>query len=41
MNPTSRSFVNKGKSARQFKGNVSTTKSANTAGSPMRGGWRF
>lgn len=36
-----RRYVNKGKSARQFRKNVSTTKAANLRGAPMRGGWRL
>lgn len=41
MRPVKRSFVNKGKSAKQFKGNVARTKGANLPRVPMRGGWRL
>jgi len=36
-----RNKVNKGKSSRRFKKNVSKTKAANLRGAPMRGGYRF
>jgi len=36
-----RNNVNKGRSARQFRGNVSHTKAANLRGAPMRGGIRL
>lgn len=41
MRPSSRSRVNKGRSARQFRGNASRTKGANLRGAPMRGGIRL
>lgn len=41
MRPVSRSGVNKGRSARQFRKNVGRTKAPNVAGAPMRGGWRL
>lgn len=41
MKPVSRSHVNKGRSARQFKRNTRTVAAANTAGGLMRGGWRL
>jgi len=36
-----RSYVNKGKSARQFRSNSSRTKGANITAGPMRGGIRL
>jgi len=33
--------VSKGKSARQFRRNVSRTARINTSKTPMRGGWRL
>lgn len=36
-----RKHVSKGKSAAQFKRNVSHTKAANIQPPPMRGGWRM
>lgn len=33
--------VNKAKSARTFRKNVSHTKAANVGAGPMRGGWRL
>jgi uncharacterized Fe-S cluster-containing MiaB family protein len=33
--------VNKGKSAKQFRKQVSRTKVANLRSNPMRGGWRL
>lgn len=41
MRPSSRSPVNKRKSARQFRSNTMNTKAANMAGPSMRGGWRL
>lgn len=41
MKPLSRKHVHKGKSARSFKKHVKTTKAANMAINPMRGGWRL
>lgn len=41
MRPLSRSSVNKGRSAAQFRGNVSRTKGANVTAAPMRGGIRL
>lgn len=40
MRPSSRSPVNKGRSARKFRGQASRTKAINVA-SPMRGGIRL
>lgn len=40
MRPSSRHGVNKGKSARKFRKNVSKTKGPNVRG-PMRGGIRL
>lgn len=40
MVPVKRGPVHKGRSARQFRGNVSRTKAANMK-VPMRGGWRL
>lgn len=40
MRPVKRSYVNKHRSARQFRGKVSRTKAANVK-APMRGGWRL
>nr|WAE43551.1 MAG: DNA binding protein [Microviridae sp.] len=36
-----RSHVNKRKSARSFRKNISRTKAANMAIQPTRGGWRL
>lgn len=33
--------VNKGRSAKKFRKNVSRTKSLNMRATPMRGGWRL
>lgn len=33
--------VNKHKSAKQFRNNISRTKAANVQMGPMRGGWRL
>lgn len=41
MRPVKRSRVNKHKSARSFRKNVSRTKAANMSGAPMRGGIRL
>lgn len=41
MRPVKRSGVNKYKSARKFRGNVSRTKGMNMRGAPMRGGIRL
>ena len=41
MKPLSRKRVNKYKSAKRFKKNVSHTKAANMSINPMRGGWRL
>ena len=41
MSPLHRKPVNKYKSAKRFKRNVSTTKAANMSLNPMRGGWRL
>ena len=41
MKPLSRNPVNKYKSAKRFKKNVSHTKAANMSLNPMRGGWRL
>lgn len=41
MRPSSRKHVNKGRSARQFRGNTKRTKSPNLRTMPMRGGWRL
>lgn len=41
MKPLSRKPVNKHKSAKHFKHNVQSTKAANMAINPMRGGWRL
>lgn len=41
MRPVKRFAVNKNRSARKFRKNVSRTKSANIRGAPMRGGWRL
>lgn len=38
---TKRRFVNKGRSAGQFRHNVSRTHHKNMAMKPMRGGWRL
>lgn len=40
MRPVKRSPVNKGRSARHFRHDVSRTKSINVS-APMRGGWRL
>lgn len=41
MRPLARKSVHKGRSARNFRHNVSTTKAANLAPPPMRGGYRL
>lgn len=41
MRPLKRFGVNKGKSARSFRGNTSRTKKANVHAGPMRGGIRL
>jgi len=41
MRPSSRHSVNKGRSARKFRKNMSRTKGANMAMAPQRGGWRL
>ena len=41
MRPSSRHSVNKGRSAAQFRTNVSRTRAANVSSMPMRGGWRL
>ena len=41
MLPLKRMGVNKSKSSGTFKHNVRTTKAANMAIGPMRGGWRL
>lgn len=41
MKPVSRSRVNKGRSARQFRSNTTTTAALNMRGAPMRGGIRL
>lgn len=41
MRPSYRSGVNKGRSARKFRKNVSRTKGANIFPGPMRGGIRL
>jgi len=41
MRPVKRYGVDKGQSARQFRGNVSRTKGANMRAAPMRGGIRL
>lgn len=41
MRPLNRQPVSKQASARQFRGNVKTTKRANVAPPPNRGGYRF
>lgn len=41
MRPVSRSGVNKGRSARQFRSNSARTAGANMRGAPMRGGIRL
>jgi len=41
MRPVSRSPVNKGRSAAQFRGQTRRTKAPNMAQTPMRGGWRL
>lgn len=41
MRPVKRSSVNKHKSARKFRRQVSRTKAANMSPSPMRGGIRL
>lgn len=41
MKPLKRKPVNKHKSAKQFRKNVSKTKKPNVAAAPMRGGWRL
>lgn len=41
MKPLHRSSVSKGKSAAQFRGNVSRTKGLNVIAAPMRGGIRL
>lgn len=41
MRPLSRGHVNKGRSARRFRGHSSRTKAMNMKGAPMRGGIRL
>lgn len=41
MRPVKRYGVNKGSSARKFRGNISHTKAANVRPPPMRGGFRL
>lgn len=41
MRPSSRSPVNKYRSARKFRKQTSRTKVQNLRGAPMRGGWRL
>lgn len=41
MRPVKRYAVNKSRSARQFRGDVSRTKAANVRPPPMRGGFRL
>jgi len=41
MRPVKRGYVNKGQSARKFRGQAGRTKAANLRGAPMRGGWRL
>lgn len=41
MRPSKRYGVNKGKSARTFRGHTSKTKGLNMKGAPMRGGIRL
>lgn len=41
MVPLKRRAVNKGKSVKQFRRNVSKTKAGNIAPKPMRGGYRL
>lgn len=41
MRPVKRMAVHKGKSAGQFRKNVSKTRAANVAPAPMRGGIRL
>lgn len=41
MRPVSRRSVNKGRSARQFRGNTMRTRAANMNTAPMRGGIRL
>ena len=41
MRPVSRSHVNKGRSAKHFRGQVSRTHPKNLNVRPMRGGWRL
>lgn len=41
MRPVKRYGVNKGKSAKQFRRNVSVTNMRNLQPAPMRGGWRL
>lgn len=36
-----RSPVNKGYSAKKFRGNIGRSKAANVAPAPQRGGWRL
>lgn len=38
---TKRFGVNKGRSARKFRGQVGRTKAPNVSVQPMRGGWRL
>lgn len=41
MKPTSRKPVNKGRSARKFRKQVSRVHGKNMVAAPMRGGWRL
>lgn len=41
MRPLSRGGVNKGRSARRFRGQIGRTKAANMSRGLMRGGWRL
>lgn len=41
MRPSSRSHVNKGRSAQKFRNQASRTKAANFTTGPMRGGIRL
>lgn len=41
MRPLSRDGVNKGRSARKFRGQIGRTKAANMSKGLMRGGWRL
>lgn len=41
MRPVKRSYVDKGRSARKFRGDTTRTKAANLRPPPMRGGFRL